>query len=189
MTPKSFSVRIFLQDGHADGVQIIAKSKWSGRGLVIPRASIAVEIKRTELNAPGVFILVGQSTERDRQSIHIGEADPVCHKLEQYDAQKDFWNRAVVFTCKDSSLNRAQIQYLVALLVRRVKEVKRSHPGNLTTPEDSKLSATERVDAETFFAHMLSILPLLGLHAFEGSDAENAVEPIDPGCDQPSNSS
>lgn len=189
MVPKSFSVRIFLQDGHADGVQIVAKSKWSGRGLVIPRASIAVEIKRTELNAPGVFILVGPATERDQVPIFIDEADPVCRKLEQYDAQKNFWSRAIVFTCKEGSLNLSQIRYLAALLVRRAKEVKWFHLENLATPKVSKLSTAERVDAETFFAHMLSILPLLGLHAFEGSEVENNIEPIDPGCDLPSNSS
>lgn len=53
MSRKSFSVRIFLQDGCADGVKIISRSQWSGRGLVIPRSALAAELGRAEHQDPG----------------------------------------------------------------------------------------------------------------------------------------
>lgn len=167
MTPKSFSVRFFLQDGHADGVKIISKSKWSGRGLVIPRSSLPAEKTRKELNAPGVYILVGPSAEGDLPTIYIGKADPICRDLEQHDFQKNFWTWAVVFTSKDNSLNQAHIQHLEARLVQLAQDAKRANFDNLNSPQSPALAEAELAYAETFLAHMLSICPLLGLTAFE----------------------
>ena len=167
MTPKSFSVRIFCQDGHADGVKIIAKSKWPGRGLVIPRPSLAEEINRVELNAPGVYILVGPSAEGDLPTIYVGAGDPVCHYLGQHDSQKDFWSWVVVFASKHDSLNQSHIQYLQSRLMHLALEAKRANFDKLDSFELPELSATELADTELFLDHILTICPLLGLYAFE----------------------
>ena len=65
MTRKSFSVRIFLQDGCADGVKIVSRSKWSGRGLVSPRSALAAELDRAELKDPGVYLLSAPAAAAD----------------------------------------------------------------------------------------------------------------------------
>ncbi|MCK4508467.1 MAG: GIY-YIG nuclease family protein [Desulfuromonadales bacterium] len=167
MTPESFSVRIFLQDGHVDGVKIIAKSKWSGRALVIPRSSLAEEIDRKELNAPGVYILVGPSVEGDLPTIHIGAADHICHDLSRHDIQKDFWNWVVAFASKDDSLNLAHMQYFASRLKQLAQEARRAKLDNLNDPQFAELATTESANTESFLEHMLSICPLLGLPVFE----------------------
>ena len=167
MAGKSFSVRIFLQDGHTDGVLIIAKSSWPGRALVLPRVSFPVEGQRKELNAPGVFLLVGSSAEGSPQSIYIGAAAPVCRGLQQHYEQNDFWSRAVVFTSKGDSLNRAQIQYLAAHMMSLAKEANDVHVNNRARLRSPRLAGADLAEAEAFLAGMLSILPLLGLSDFE----------------------
>ena len=167
MCPKSFSVRIFLQDGHADGVKIIAKSKWPGRALVIPRSSLAEEKNRIELDAPGVYILVGQFTTDDLQTIYIGTGNPVSHALEQDDTDKEFWSWVVVFTSKENSLKQAHCQFFETRLLRLARKVKRVHLDNLKSPKLPELSVTELDDCNAFLDHILSLCPLLGLYAFE----------------------
>ncbi len=169
MTRKSFSVRIFCQDGHADGVKIIAKSKWSGRGLVIPRASLAEEVGRAELNAPGVYVLFGPSVAGNLPTIYVGASDPVCRDLEQNCSQKVFWRWAIVFASKDNSLNQKHIEYLGSRLVQLAQEAKRSNLNNLKNPQFPELQETERAELESFLDHILSICPLFGLSAFENS--------------------
>ncbi len=167
MTSKSFSVRIFLQDGHSGGVKVVAKSKWSGRALVIPRSSLPDEINRTELNVPGVYILVGRRAERNLPTIYIGTGDPVCHDLAQHDSHKSFWSRVVVFASKDSCLSQVHLKYFKSCLTQLAQVTKRAsleNPGDLKLP---KLSATESKEAESFLAHILSICPLLDLNFFE----------------------
>lgn len=167
MTPKSFSVRIFCQDGHADGVKLVAKSKWPGRGLFIPRSSLAEEINRVELNAPGVYILVGPSTDGDLPTIYVGAGDPVCRYLQQHDAQKDFWSWVAVFASKDESLNQSHVQYLQSRLMRLAQEANSANLDNREIPKLPEFSEPELFATESFLDHILTICPLLGLYAFE----------------------
>jgi hypothetical protein len=167
MTPRPFSIRIFLPDGNADGVKIIAKSNWSGRGMVLPRVSFPDVKKRDEFKDPGVYVLVGPSVDGDLPTIYIGEADPICRRLEQHYSKKDFWTWAVFFTSKDGSLNKAHIQHLEARLVQLAQDAKKANLDNLNNPQLPALSEAERADAESYLADMLSIFPLLGLTVFE----------------------
>ena len=171
MTPKSFSVRIYCQDGHADGVKLIAKSKWSGRALVIPRASLPGESNRAELNAPGVYVLVGPSVGGDLPSVYVGAVDPVCRDLEQHSCRKDLWEWCIVFASKDNSLSMSHVQYLQSRLMRLAQKAKRSNLEDCDVLNLPECSATELVDLEPFLDHMLTICPLFGLYAFESLKA------------------
>ena len=172
MTPKSFSVRVYCQDGHADGVKIIAKSKWSGRALVIPRASLPSEINRAELNAPGVYVLVGPALGVDLPTIYVGAADPVCCDLEQHSSRNDLWEWCIVFASKANSLSVAHVQYLQSRLMTLAQEAKRANLENVDDLNLPEFSATELVDIESFLNHMLTICPLFGLYAFENMKAD-----------------
>ena len=176
MTQKSFSVRIFLQDGHVDGVKIIGKSKWPGRALVIPRSALAEEIDRKELSACGVYALVGPSAAGDFQTLYISAADLLCDDLRDHDAKKEFWNWVIVFASKDDSLSMSHARYFESRLIRLAQETKRANLDNLNDPPLPELSVTELADAESFLAHVLSICPLLGLPVFEKLREDNQDE-------------
>jgi hypothetical protein len=167
MTPKSFSVRIYLQDGHVGGVKVVSKSKWSGRGLVIPRATFLSEKGRTELNAPGIYLLIGLANEGDQTTIHVGAADPICHDLAEHFTKTDFWDEALVFASKDNTLTPVHIQYLEARLIQLTQDASLAKLNNQNIPQLPTLSADELIYAEAFLDHMLSLCPLLGLYAFE----------------------
>lgn len=167
MTPKSFSIRIYCQDGHADGVKIIAKSKWPGRALVIPRTSLQTEINRAELNAPAVYVLVGPSTGGDLPTIYIGAADPVCGDLEQHNARKDSWAWCIVFASKDNSMNLAHFQYLLSCLLILAQQAQRANIESFDDLNLPEFSEKELLDLELFLDHILTICPLFGLYAFE----------------------
>jgi hypothetical protein len=163
---KSFSVRIFLQDGRADGVRVVSRSKWSGRGLVIPRSSLAAELDRAELKDPGVYLLTGHADAANRPSLYIGAADPVCDGLARSSADEQGWATAIVFTSKENRLSFAQCRLIVERLLnlaRRdivaISRVDSSAPARL----DDAASAA----AENFLSYMLSLYPLLGVTVFD----------------------
>lgn len=166
MSPKSFAVRIFLQDGTADGVKIIARSKWSGRGMVIPRSALPAEQSREELAAPGVYLLVGPAAAGELPILLIGAADPVAERLEREAAAQEFWTSAIVFTSKKAQLNLSQLRYIAARLLQLARQAKRARLANPDQPPPPTLAAAEQADAEAFLEHMLGIVPLLGLTAF-----------------------
>lgn len=176
MTPKSFSVRIFCQDGHADGVKLVAKSKWPGRAVVIPRASLPSEITRAELNAPGVYVLVSPAVGVDLPTIYVGAADPVCRELELHLSRKDSWEWCIVFASKDNSLSMAHVHYLQSRLMRLAQKAKRANLENYNDLNLPEFSATELVDLESFLDHILTIGPLFGLYAFESLKVSKSFE-------------
>lgn len=55
----AFSVRIFVPSGDPDGLRIVEKSNWTGRGFVFPRSEFAEVRQRSELRRTGVYLLWG----------------------------------------------------------------------------------------------------------------------------------
>jgi len=159
MTRKSFSVRIFLQDGSADGVKIVSRSKWSGRGLVIPRSALAAELDRDELKDPGVYLLTGPAAAADRQSLFIDAADPVCDGLAQHCAEEQSWSTAIIFTCKENRLSYVQCRFIAARLLQLA--------GSAGDGEAVPLDSAESSAAENFLDYMLSLYPLFGVTVFD----------------------
>ncbi len=167
MGDRPFSIKIFLPHGQPDGLRIVDKSNWTGRGIVFPRSLFPDIKKRDEFQETGVYVLVGPSEDGELPKIYIGEGDPVKSRLEQHFSKKDFWTWGVFFVSKDRSLNKAHVQHLEAQLVRIAREAKRSFFDNLNEPQKPSLSEAEIADVESFLEDMLSIFPLLGLSAFQ----------------------
>src|SRR3954447_11800811 len=113
---RAYSVRIFLPGGNPDGIKLVEKSNWTGRGLVFPRTLYSTVRDREELASAGIYVLEGPSDDSSLPRIYVGEGDPIRARLEQHGRQKEFWTRRVVFSSKDRNLNKAHIQYLEARL-------------------------------------------------------------------------
>ena len=56
---RGFSVNVFLPTGDPQGLKVVEKSNWTGRGLVIPKAIFGASRQREELSRTGVYLLVG----------------------------------------------------------------------------------------------------------------------------------
>jgi hypothetical protein len=171
---RGFSVNVFLPSGDPDGLKVVEKSNWTGRGLVIPRAIFADSRTRSELDRTGVYLLVGPSESSSLPALYVGEGDPVKPRLDQHAKQKDFWTHAVLFTSKDSNLNKAHVQRLEARLVDMAGRAKRCILQNANCPTAPSLSESEEAFAEGFLDDVLLCLPILGYSLFEDSFAAAA---------------
>lgn len=52
---RGFSVSVYLPGGDPEGLKVVEKSNWTGRGLVIPRAMFGESKMRVELGRTGVL--------------------------------------------------------------------------------------------------------------------------------------
>ena len=164
---RGFSVNVFLPTGDPEGLKVVEKSNWTGRGLVIPRAMFAESRCRSELDRTGVYLLVGPSETSTLPALYVGEGDPVKPRLEQHARNKDFWTHAVVFTSKDTNLNKAHVQRLESRLVELASAAKRCKLENGNMPSPPSLSEAEEAFAEGFLDDILLSLPILGYALFE----------------------
>lgn len=164
---RGFSIRIFVADGTPDGLRIVEKSNWTGRGVVCPRSQFRDTKSRPEFGRTGVYVLRGPSEEGDLPIVYIGEGDPARPRLEQHFVRKDFWTSLVLFTSKDENLNKAHVQYLEARLAALAKEANRCILENGNIPQLPSLSEADTAEMDAFLDEMLLIYPILGLNVFE----------------------
>jgi len=167
MSKLGFSIRLFVVDGVPDGLRLVEKSNWVGRGVICPRSVFADSKCRREFDKTGVYILTGPSEIPDTATVYIGEGDPAKPRLESHFAKKDFWTSLILFVSKDDNLNKAHVQYLEARLIQLAKEANRSILDNGNTPQEPSLSEQDVADAEGFLSEMLLIFPVIGVNAFE----------------------
>lgn len=133
--------------------------------MVCPERTLLGNLTREDFGRAGIYILEGGEVG-GKPDIYIGEADPVGERILEHHRRKDFWTRAIIFTSKDSSLNKAHVKYLEVRLISTAQSVKRANVLNKILPNLPTLSDIEKADVETFLDVMLSILPNLGLMAF-----------------------
>jgi hypothetical protein len=175
LTP--FSLRIFVADGDPDGLRIVDKSNWIGKALVFPRALLPQVKARPELAQTGVYLLLGPRPDGEGDMLYVGEGDPIRPRLERHYAEKDFWTRAIGFTTTTAGqLNKAHVQFLESRLMVLARAAKRLPLDNANQPAEPSLSEADRADMEVFLGHMLGMLPVLGVHAFEQAPSAPAAK-------------
>lgn len=176
MAEDPFTIRIFVPDGDPEGVRIIDRMNWTGRGVVFPRSKWDDMRKRPDLAKTGVYILVGykggednalQGVEDDLLTVYIGQADGVGNRIESHIQKKDFWTWGIVFVSTSGDLNRAHVTWLEYALIYRAQQAKSCHLDNGNVPQEPALSEAEKADIQGFLKEMLRILPLAGLRVFE----------------------
>lgn len=165
--PRPFTIRVFVAEGVPDGLRFVEKSNWIGQGIVCPRGRWPHVKKRAEFTSSGVYILVGRDDENDRPIVYVGEAETVRARLDAHHANKDFWSDAIVFTTKGDPLNKAEVQYLEARLVELAMKHKRCTVDNGNAPNRPGLSEADEAEVAGYLDELLSLLPLLGVNAFE----------------------
>jgi hypothetical protein len=172
------SIRIFLPTGSPDGVRLVTKSHWTGLAIASPRSAYAeARVARKEFRTPGVYVLAGPPEDATHEArVYVGESDDTRPRIDTHHANKDFWNRLVVFTSVGDGLNKATIRYLEARLLQLAAEAGRAELDNGTAPPLPYLSEPDREDAEAFLNEMLVIYQLLGVNVFEPLEESAAAE-------------
>lgn len=167
------SVQIFLPNGSTDGIWVVQKSNWTGVGLVIPRNHFSDGRLRDELAGPGVYVLAGAAEgEAFDQRVYIGESETLKTRLDGHMKSQDFWTRALVFAAKDGNLNKAHIRHLESRLIALARDAGRVEVANGTGGSPVTLAEAEAAMVEGFLLEMLTLYPVMGLSAFDGTSPE-----------------
>ena len=120
------SVRLFLADGTPGGLLTAEIMNWTGHVVAAPRSDLAALLQRPESKRTGIYILLGDDPNSLGGTLaYIGEGDDVSKRLYQHarpedQGGKDFWDRAIVLTSKDTNLTKAHVRYLESRLIVRI---------------------------------------------------------------------
>ena len=174
------SIRLFLADGTPGGLLTAEIMNWTGHIIAAPRSDLAALLKRPETGRTGIYILVGDDPESvGGQMAYVGEGDDVSKRLYQHgrpedQGGKDFWDRAIVITSKDTNLTKAHARYLESRFISLGLQANRARLTNSTAPEPIVLPEADVSDMEYFIEQARIVLPVLGINIFR---SPNAVPP------------
>ncbi|UEL27980.1 GIY-YIG nuclease family protein [Pseudarthrobacter sp. L1SW] len=187
------SVRLFLADGTPGGLLTAEIMNWTGHVAAAPRSDLGALLKRPEASRTGIYILLGDDPESMGGSLaYIGEGDDVAKRLYHHSRNedqggKDFWDRAIVLTSKDTNLTKAHARYLESRFISLAQEANRSRLTNGTAPPLLPLPESDISDMEYFVTQAKIILPVLGVNIFrttttlrQPSDPTDVAAPADP---------
>lgn len=168
MASSGYTIRFFVADGDPEGLRVIDQMNWTGTGIVFPRPLWSRVRTRREFERAGVYILVGYSEEdEDLPRVYVGEGDGIRARIDKHDQSKDFWTWCICFTSTSAALNKAHVQWLEYSLVKLALASGQCTLDNGNAPQAPALSEHEEADVAGFLEHMLRILPLVKLRAFE----------------------
>jgi hypothetical protein len=171
----SIGIQIFVPDGDPNGIKVISVIGWKGKGFEIPRAKLKDIRNRDEVSAPGVYFLFGEGGDILRKRVYIGESENFYHRLESHDANKEFWDIALVFT---GGLNKAHVKYLENHSIALAKKIDRYEMVNAVGTYENKLSEFEKAETEDFFEKIKIVLGILGISLFQEAPQKNMTAEI-----------
>lgn len=182
----AFSIHIFLPSGSVDVLRVVKKDNWSGRAIAFRREAMREAVALGDLNAPGVYLLRAQ--EPDGIRLYIGETDNLATRLKDHardQAEQDFWTNAVVFVRTGDGLDKADVRYLEARLIRLADEAGQIIPAHSNRPDPSgKLEPEKEAAAEGFLENLLECLRALGIGDFDPPQSGVPAQPA-PSSDLP----
>lgn len=179
------SVRLFLADGTPGGLLTAEIMNWTGHVVAAPRSDLPALLKRPETSRTGIYILIGDDPESvGGQIAYIGEGDDVSKRLYQHarledQGGKDFWDRAIVITSKDTNLTKAHARYLESRFISLGLQANRAKLTNSTAPEPIALPEADVSDMEYFIDQARIVLPVLGVNIFR-SLVDAPLQPAKP---------
>jgi hypothetical protein len=161
------TISIYLPDANPQGIKICEFFDSIVKAVSIPRAKLDNASKRTELEQPGVYFLIGEKNEVGKHQVYIGESELLLTRLNKHNKEKDFWNQAICFISEKNNLNKAHIKYLENYSCEQAKLVNKCVLENCNTPTRSSLTDQDRDFVLRIFEDLKIIISTLGYPIFE----------------------
>lgn len=169
-------VKVYLADGTAGGLITAEITNWTGHVMSAPRSELGRLLTREESTRTGAYVLLGDDPDaRGGLRCYIGEADVVGTRLREHASTrgKDFWDRVIVITSKDSNLTKAHVRYLEAQLIALTTASARAQLENGTSPDLPRLPEADESDMDYFVGQLQIVLPVIGVNILRGRSAIN----------------
>ena len=189
------TIQIFLPTGEPRSIRVAEITTRIVQAVLIPRSNLSDAKPRAELDQVAVYMLFGESEVKAKPIVYVGQTEDVRTRLDTHNANKEFWQVAVLGISKTQSFTQAHIRYLEWLCIQKAKEAGRFSVENGQSP--SKPFVTEPMEADLLdaFDTLSTLVSTLGYPVFDplvkrdsreqfflrGKDAEAVGELVEDG--------
>lgn len=159
--PKAKTISLLLEEGTLKGVISMADSSWNkGELYSAPRDNADDLITSDACSRYGVYLLLSEDM------VYIGQSSDLSKRIKQHIIGKPWWERVVVLTTSDDSLNRSDIDYIEASLISKANKIGKLDCDNKTMGNKQKVNKFRQVELEQYLDEALFLLELIGISVF-----------------------
>jgi len=158
---KSKTVKLLLEDGSLKGVMSIVDSSWNpGEMYSAPKESVDQLLSTDACKKFGVYLLLSDD------KVYIGQSMDLAKRVSQHVAKKKWWERVIILTTADDSLNRADIDYLEYYLIQKAQSSNRLDSENKKKGNMPKVDKFRKPELEQYLEEALFLMELIGITVF-----------------------
>jgi len=158
---KAKTINLLLNDGSLKGVISMEDSSWNkGELYSAPRESVDDLISTDACSRYGVYLLLSEDM------VYVGQASDLSKRIKQHLIGKSWWERVVILTTSDDSLNRSDIDYIEANLISKASQIGRLDCDNKNMGNKQKVTKFRAVELEQYLEEALFLLELIGVNVF-----------------------
>ncbi len=158
---KAKTINLLLNDGSLKGVISMEDSSWNkGELYSAPRGSVDDLLSTDACSRYGVYLLLSEDM------VYIGQASDLAKRIKQHIIGKSWWERVVILTTSDDSLNRADLDYIESFLIAKAGSVGKLDCDNKNVGNKQKLSRFREVEIQQYIEEALFLLELIGIGVF-----------------------
>ena len=155
------TIKLLLNDGTLNGVISMADSFWnSGKLYSAPRDSVNELLKLEICKNYGVYLLLSETM------VYVGQASDLSRRIKQHIIGKSWWDKVVLLTTDNDSLDKSDIDYLEASLIDKADKVGSLDSDNKQHGNKKKVNEFRKVELEQYLEEALFLLELIGVFVF-----------------------
>lgn len=186
------ALNVLLLDGEPQGWRKITQREWNGVVYLVPRTSIHQYRERKDLQQAGVYVLLGHDDSYEKNVVYVGQAanrtndNGLMGRIDEHlrNAEKDYWNTAILITDANGRLGATDLSYLEHALTDLAKESGRNEVKNRNTPPAGNPTEEEKAFLDAFVHHVRVALAAVGVNCLEPlEEFEPVPTKLDPADD------
>lgn len=155
------TIKLLLKDGTLSG-QIYAKnSDWNPGVLhVYPRNQVNDFFETDNCKYYGIYLLISENM------VYVGQSSDLSKRIKQHLDGKDWWDKVVILTTDNNSLNRSDIDYLESVLIAKAVKTGRLSSDNKNKGNKKKIDPFRKCEMNRFINEALFMLKMIDIKVF-----------------------
>lgn len=154
------SIKLLLTNGSLSGLLTAEMSKWEGIFFSSPRSSYQLLSNEIETKYWGVYLLVSED------KVYIGQANELLRRISEHEKTKEWWEKVVLITTRNNSLNKSDIDYLESKLIQIAKSNGTLDLDNIKSGNLQKVDRYREPELNDLIEGGLLLLELIGVKVF-----------------------
>lgn len=157
---KSKRLETIFHNGEPDGIRTYMRHLSPIKTYVVPRQYLSEAKGLTGVDFPGVYFLINDEAGA-LAKLHIGQTRNGISRLDDHNAKKDFWNKAILFLADSDHFTLNILSGLEKFAIQKALDANRYDVDNKSVPK-YKISEYDTPIVEEIYEEIEFIMATLG---------------------------